>query len=623
MRKKIAVYIGEIAGAYQQTIMKVITAKANALGYDVMAICSYGSYNDDILYAEGEKASIYLADPSTFDGIIVTEDLFDNPGMGDELYEILKRDATCPVVYLRTVREEFYSILLENTVSIENMVRHFTDDHGFTEICYMSGKEGTLDSEERLQGFLNAMQAKNLPVTEHSIFHGDFWRDKGQAAMDWFMEGRTTYPQAIVCANDYMALSICDELRKRGVRVPEDVCVSGFDFVQEARTYKPTLTSLEVDFESMSARAVDIIENVNNGIKQELIQRIPAKLILNKSCGCGEQYKLEDLALFIEDNYKQTSNMKNIMLLSMEYQDCFEMDEFMAIADKYRYCIKAGKEFFCFSDIREKNFEKVENDSRFSENMILIRVLEDPSERTICNISFPRRELLPKAYWKEEEPNNFFFFPIHFKNIVYGYMVAENPYEEWFDIYTQSYLLNLANAIENGNVHSRMARLEEIRALYQKDALTGIYNRRGFDKLLRDRFAKAKASGEDFAVASIDMDNLKVVNDSFGHSAGDEALIIVAKALEEVMEENEFCARVGGDEFAAGLNCQIPNRVEIFKQRFAASVKKYGDEYPEYNVGASIGICALSEDPGMALINLLQTADMRMYADKKSRKVPR
>ena len=82
MRKKIAVYIGEIGGAFQHTIMKVLLAKAEELNYDVMVFCSYGTYSFDMLYAEGEKAGINLADASSFDGIIVSEDLFDNPGMG-------------------------------------------------------------------------------------------------------------------------------------------------------------------------------------------------------------------------------------------------------------------------------------------------------------------------------------------------------------------------------------------------------------------------------------------------------------------------------------------------------------------------------------------------------------
>lgn len=620
MKKKIAVYIGEVGGAFQHTLMQVITAKANAIGYDVVAICSYGSYNDDILYAEGEKASLNLPDPSVFDGIIVTEDLFDIPGMGDELYNKLKKEADCPVVYLRTYREGVYSILLENVVSMERMTRHFTDDHGFTDICYMSGKKGNLDATERLQGFCNVMSEKGIPVTENMIFHGDFWREDGEKAVNWFMQGRDSYPQAIICANDYMALSICDELRNRGIRVPEDVCVSGFDFIEEARNYDPTLTSLEVDFKGMSERAIEIIDNVNRGQSEELVQRMPAKLVLNKSCGCGEQYKIEDVASIIAENYQKIANTKSIMLLGMEYQDCFELSEYLDIADKYRECIKSDKAYFCFVDSSEQGFDAIENDSSFTEQMILHRILEGRYDRTICHTVFPRKNLLPDECWKEDEPNNYYFFIIHFKNIVYGYVAVEMPQKDWFDIYTQSYLLSLGSAIENGIVHERMAKLEEIRALYQKDALTGIYNRRGFDKLLRERFASAKTLGDNFGIASIDMDNLKTINDSFGHAAGDEALKAIADALESVMKEREFCARVGGDEFAAVLNTDIPNRQAEFKKEFEEAICVQGREISDYQLGASVGVCELAEDPGATLIACLQKADMRMYEDKKTKK---
>lgn len=620
---KIAIYIGEIAGDFQHTIVKVITEKANALGYDVMTICSYGSYNDDILYAEGEKASILLPDPSIFDGIIVAEDLFDIPGMGDELYEKLKAEAKCPVVYLRTKREGFYSILLENTASIENMVRHFATVHGFKDIVYMSGKKGMLDSTERLQGYYNVMQELGIPVTEHMVFHGDYWRDKGEEAINWFMEGRDTYPQAIVCANDYMAFSICEELRKRGVRVPEDVCVSGFDFVQEAKTYEPTLTSLEVDFAGMSAQAMDIIDHVNRGMQENQVQYVPAKLQLNKSCGCGEQYEFKNVAAILEKNYRQTASMKNMMLMTMEYQDSIEMNEFLAIADKYRDCMKANKIYFCFSDSNEEGFDEVENDSKFSNQMILTRIMEGRDQRNICNTPFLRKELLPEVCWKKDAPNNFYFFTIHFKNKVYGYVVVENPKEEWFDIYTQAYLLSLANAIENGNLHVQMDKLEEIRNLYQRDPLTGLYNRRGFDKLLRERFTEAKENGQNFGVASVDMDNLKVINDSLGHAAGDDAIKALAEALDSVMEAGEFCARVGGDEFAAVLDMNSVKRAENFKIALKNALWAYGMMLPDVNLEASVGIFELAEKPSASLLECLQQADMRMYEDKKSRKVPR
>lgn len=616
MRKKIAIYIGEIGGAFQHTLMKAITKKANALGYDVIAICSFGSYNVDFLYAEGEKASIYLADPSTFDGIIVSEDLFDNPGMDDELYEKLKKEAKCPVVYLRSYREGFYSILLENRSSIDKMVRHFTDVHGFTDICYMSGKKGNLDAIERLEGFLSVMKEKGIEVTDNMIFHGDFWRDDGEKAVNWFMQGRDTYPQAIVCANDYMAMSICDELRNRGVRVPEDVCVSGFDFIDEAKIYEPTITTMEVDFVGMSEQALDIIDNVNNGKHEEAIQHFPAKLCLNKSCGCGGQFGTMDIAAIIEDSYKKTASMKNIMLLGVEYQDCFGLDEYMAVADKFRECIRAEKSFFCFTDSSELGAHDIENDNAFTNQMILHRIFEGKEDRTICHETFDRKELLPSEYWKEDEPNNYYFFTIHFKNVVYGYMACEMPKKSWFDIYTQAYLLDLGNAIENSIVHERMEKLEEIRALYQKDALTGLYNRRGFDKFLRDKFTNARISGESFGIASIDMDNLKYINDTFGHAAGDNALMNIASALESVMDENEICARIGGDEFAAIINT---NHQE-FKDNFRDAIRERSAMITDYDLDASVGICDVNEDKDATLISCIKTADMRMYESKRTKK---
>lgn len=621
MRKKIGIFIGEIAQDYQTIVVKNVTTYANRLGYDVVAICSYGSYNENILYAEGEKACIHLPDCSVFDGIIVTEDVFDIAGMDTELYEVLKRDATCPIVYLRSSREGCYSIILENTASIENMVRHFTDVHGFTDICYMSGKAGLADTAERLDGYLNVMKEKGIPVTDHMIFHGDFWRYKGKEAMDWFMEGRTSYPQAIVCANDYMAISICEELRRCGVRVPEDVCVSGFDFVNDARINEPTLTSLEVDFEGMAKRAVDIIDEKNKGQNPEMVQRIEAKIRLHKSCGCGEQYHFDNVMTLLENAHYHINDTKNTLLSSVDYQDCFDFDEYMAVADRYRSFVHADKAFFCFADSEEKGYDDVENDSRFTKQMVLRRIFEDGKPTQKLYKKFPRKELLPTEYWDDEKPSNYCIFSIHFKNVVYGYMVTDLPKYDWFDIYTQGYLITLANAIENSVVHEQMEHLEEIRSLYQKDPLTGIYNRRGFDKLLQDCYSDFKQNNSVFALASIDMDNLKTINDTFGHAEGDRALTALANALKASMKEGDFCARIGGDEFSAVIITQTPDRVSEFKAEFTSALRRESAKIPDYSVDASVGICLITESAAASLIACVQTADKRMYEEKRSRKV--
>ncbi|MDO5156505.1 MAG: GGDEF domain-containing protein [Eubacteriales bacterium] len=622
MHKKIAFLVGEIAWEYQHTVSESITKSANKLGYDVVTFCSYGCYFEShYLYAEGEKSCIHIPDFSMFDGIIVTEDVFDIPGMADELYDLLKKTATCPIIYMRTQRDNCYSILLENTTSIENMVRHFTDVHGFTDICYMSGKEGIVDTAERLQGYLNVMKEKNIPVTEHMIFHGDFWRNKGEEAMNWFMTDRDTYPQAIVCANDYMAFSICEELRKRNVRIPEDVCVSGFDFIDEAKTYEPTLTSLEIDFETMAERAVEIIDNIaHNKEEAEYINRIEAKTRLHKSCGCGEQYQFKNITDYLDGDHHHISDTKNIFLSSIDYQDAFEFDEYMNVADKYRWFIRSDKAYFCFLDSDEQGADAIENDSSFTNHMVLKQVFEKDQPAKKLNVKFPRRNILPDECWSDDEPNNYFIFTIHFKNLVYGYMAATIPSTGWFDIYTQGFLMTLANAIENGQTHKQMAHLEEIRSLYQKDPLTGIFNRRGFDKLLQENIVSARLNGNNFGIVSIDMDNLKTINDTYGHAEGDRAIITLANALNSIMKPGDFCARIGGDEFSAFISLPTPNRAKEFRNELNDALERENASLSNYQVGASVGICELAEDPSASLIACIQTADMRMYENKRARK---
>lgn len=620
MRKKIAVYIGEIGGAFQHTIMKVLLAKAEELNYDVMVFCSYGTYSFDMLYAEGEKAGINLADASSFDGIIVSEDLFDNPGMGDEFYEKLKREAKCPVVYLRTHREGFHSIMLESYTSMEKMVRHFTEDHGFRNICYMSGKEGNFDAAERLRAFMDVMAEKDIPVTENMIFHGDFWRDKGEEAVNWFMQGRDSYPEAIIAANDYMALSICDELRKRGVRVPEDVCVSGFDYVEEAQNHVPRITSLEVDFTGMAEKAMTMIDHINHGIHEELVQYMPAKLVLNASCGCGELRDSEDIRSVLSRDYDKVASMKNNMLMGVEYQDCLDINECMITADRFKEAMRSDKIYICLSDINEEGFDDVENDSSFTERMILTRVMGNSDIQSDRHTPFPRSDLLPREYFSEDGVNLFFFFVLHYKNKVYGYIVTEMPKGKWFNIYTQGYIFSLANAIENCNIHRRMEKLEEIRALYQKDSLTGLLNRRGFDKILREKFLSGHRFTENYGIVSIDMDNLKVINDSYGHASGDVALKALAVILSDILDEGECAARIGGDEFSALIIIKDSGTASRFVERLQKGIDEYNENSGECGIGASVGICEFSEDTKATLFDCMKIADMRMYENKRMKK---
>lgn len=96
--------MGYITQNYQKDVLQAIFKEANELGYTVFCFANFGAYGDKVLYAEGERGIMYLPDLTQLDGIIVGEDTFDVPGMGNEIYVYLKKNADCPVVYLRGKR---------------------------------------------------------------------------------------------------------------------------------------------------------------------------------------------------------------------------------------------------------------------------------------------------------------------------------------------------------------------------------------------------------------------------------------------------------------------------------------------------------------------------------------
>lgn len=624
MRRRIGVYMGEITSNYQEIVLNAISKRAKELDYDVFVFASFGSYGDNVLYAEGEKGTIWLPDITKLDGIIVAEDTFDIEGMGAELETLLREKAKCPVVYLRSRTDYFYNIRTDNKQAMIDITRHFVEDHGFRDICFMKGKITYADAIERYKGFLKVMEDFGIEVTEHMVFNGDYWREKGHEAVEWFMEGRTTYPQVIICSNDYMALSVCEELKRRGVRIPEDVCVSGFDDVLEARSYLPSITSVSVPFDKMAARAVEMIDNVIMGRKQKRTEWVQVEMQLRKSCGCGIQEAMTDWAWMMDTIYHQSYNMQQIVFMTTDYQETFEEAEYLKVAEKYFYRLGSERGYLCICNEKEEDFEAVENDNFYSKKMILKRVFYPADKAIICNEEFDRCNLIPDSMADTEEPQRYMLMAIHYKNKCYGYIILIYEDGRWPDAYAQAYIMSLANAIEDSVIHHEVSSMEEIRTLYQMDSLTGIFNRRGYEKQLRAQYEKLALSRRYLSIVSIDMDGLKYINDNYGHAEGDEALQRLAKVLTNLTGAEEVCARVGGDEFAVLLLSDTRERHMDFEYLFRQAVKEENARVEKpYPFHASIGICCINEEPDLSLMACMQLADKRMYQEKRKNKLAR
>lgn len=618
MRKRIGVFMGEVTSEYQIIVLKSIFKKAGELDYDVFVFCNFGAYGDNVLYAEGEKGIIRLPDFSKLDGIIVATDTFDIDGMEGELQGILKEKAKCPVVYMRDAKEDFYNVLIEDSAPIADMVRHFINQHGFRDICFMTGDLQSRDGRKRYQAFLDVMEEEKIPVTGNMVFEGDYWRKKGKEAVNWFMEGRDSCPQAIICSNDHMALSVCDELKKRGIRIPEEVCVSGYDDLPDARRYQPSLTSIKAPFENMGEKAVEMIDNICSGREQKRVEWLKPSLQLRRSCGCGEQGEQEDMSWLLTKIYIEEDNIKQSVFMTTDYQDAFEEEEYLKVAEKYLQNVNCSSAYLCMCNTEEKSFEAAKNDNCFSRKMILKRIFTRGSKGIKCEEEFDRGNILPDSVLGCREAQGYLVFSIHYKNKSYGYMVFTFEDDEWPDSYVSAYLTSLANAIEDSYMHQELSGLEQIKKLYYVDSLTGIYNRRGYEKHLRDLYERYKDEGKYLSIVSIDMNGLKYINDNFGHSEGDEALCRLARVLENLIAGDEVCARVGGDEFSVLLYASERERSTGFERRFISAMQEEEQRCKKpYPFQASVGICCISDEKDLSLLSCMQLADKRMYIQKK------
>jgi diguanylate cyclase (GGDEF)-like protein len=159
----------------------------------------------------------------------------------------------------------------------------------------------------------------------------------------------------------------------------------------------------------------------------------------------------------------------------------------------------------------------------------------------------------------------------------------------------------------------------ELRSLALTDDLTGLYNRRGFVAVATQHLRLTRRKSAGLLLFFADVDNLKAINDSFGHHEGDFALIRTADALEQTFRDSDMLARLGGDEFAALAVDASGQNEEVILRRLEDNLRFSCTDESRYQLSLSVGVAKLDPRRSASIGELLQQADQSMYADKKKK----
>lgn len=621
-RKTIGIILFDITGYYQQQLVHTLSKTASKRGYNLLTFSAFTIYGSDTKNAAGEHNILHLIPYEQLDALIVCHDTFNSNETVEELWKLVTERCQAPIISIRKKVNGCYNILVEDTDAIPAFVRHFHDVHHFDRIAFMSGPYNHPDAIFRLERYKEAMAELGLDCPEEYIFEGNFWRDCALDAAKHFMSLKKR-PQAIVCANDYMALSLCKELTLQGYSVPHDIAISGFDDVRDARANVPPLTTCYVSVPDMAEKAMETIDTLLNGKEAPACTFVPTKIIIRNSCGC-ESSTMKDLSLsrmyeveFIEQliNHNAHNTFVSISLENMtsaeDIGDYLRLEDVPGITRDFYLCLGIHGNG-AYPQVKKKA-------PGFAKRSHSIYSLRDLNP--IATSSFETKKLLPPEAIREE-PMTVFFFPIHYLEYNFGYVAATSNGEEAQDTLFHSWLSLIGNTLENLRIRAKnQALLEKLNMLYHEDFLTKLYNRRGFEQFSDEEFAESKKHNIKTMTLSIDMDNLKYINDVYGHSHGDLALQTIADAMRQACSGCEICARIGGDEFAVFGYDYSEEKAKQYTENFLQYLKDFNAQSNlPYCVNASFGYTISDPSLSISRENYMKISDDLLYQNKRKRK---
>lgn len=621
-RKTIGIILFDITGYYQQQLVHTLSKTASKHGYNLLTFSAFTIYGSDTKNAAGEYNILHLIPYEQLDALIVCHDTFNSNEAVEELWKLVTERCQAPIISIRKKVNGCYNILVEDTDAIPAFVRHFHDVHHFDRIAFMSGPYNHPDAIFRLEKYKEAMAELGLDCPEEYIFEGNFWKDCALDASKHFMSLKKR-PQAIVCANDYMALSLCKELTLQGYSVPQDIAISGFDDVRDARANVPPLTTCYVSVSDMAKKAMETIDTLLNGKEAPACTFVPTKIIIRNSCGCesstmkdlslSRMYEVELMEQLINQNAHNTFvsiSLEN-MTSAEDIGDYLRLEDVPGIARDFYLCLGIHGNG-AYPQVKKKA-------PGFAKRSHSIYSLRDLNP--IATSSFETKKLLPPEAIREE-PMAVFFFPIHYLEYNFGYVAATSNGEEAQDTLFHSWLSLIGNTLENSRIRAKnQALLEKLNMLYHEDFLTKLYNRRGFEQFSEEEFSEAKKHNIKTMTLSIDMDNLKYINDVYGHSHGDLALQTIADAMRQACSGCEICARIGGDEFAVFGYDYSEDKAKQYTENFLQYLKDFNaDSSLPYCVNASFGYTISDPSLSISRAQYMKASDDLLYQNKRKRK---
>lgn len=598
----------------RESVQSFVT-EARKRGYDVLVFNS----GLDAIYSDSTDQSCYsvydLIPFDIVDLIVIMRESIRNDAVCSTIAALAK-ERRIPVMCYDSEAEGIPSVCSYPYKVFPELLDHVIGHHRCRKVDLITGVRGNYGSECMVLAYREALKRGGLPYDPDRVAYGDYWEEPAALATRLLLAKDT--PDAIICCNDSMAIACCSVLREQGLRVPEDVIVTGLDGIVMERCFSPRLTTCIKDLSHMSVAALDTAEMILDGEDVPLRCEIPPVFRISESCGChATEQQDQNAAIMLlsrrlsiaaaqeADEHRIMSELMGRKQVSViDYLDVLVTH----IPDDSVLCLRDSLS----ADLSTASLEQFADSSELISTASFSR-----REKRFAII--PRSQLIPNLETVLAAGRTVYITGVYLQNEVYGYYAyyGDELDEECFRLPKRIH--TAGHVIGSNLIAARLFKMNErLLATRIRDPLTGMLNLHGAMRVINERIA-AEDHPQRLVLMVIGLRKLRQINSIFGHSEGDQALLSLANAISDCIDSDITAARIGGDEFllaffTSELRTDTADAlVDVLRKRLQSYNQVSGKSY---SIEIAVGQVSAPVTDGISPEGLLNEAIAQKDAEK-------
>ena len=629
MKHKIAVYGNGWNLETLQKTLEGVRGYAELEDFDVFVFLSFASYSPDKNLNLGQLNLYKLGDLSSFDGIIVLSTTLNSPPTAVEICQAAK-EHNVPVVSIGMDIEGIPSICVRNRDGMTELVTHLVEEHHVKRVLFMGGTPDHVDSIERLKVTKEVLEAHGLSLAPEDICYGNWNNSLPAQIMRERIANSDTLPDAVICANDVMALSVATSMIRLGYTLPDDMIITGYDYINDGTTFYPSLSTVSPNYAKVGYRSCEMLFDQILGKTYKEKALLPSSFVCGESCGCTSKQDY----VKIRQKYCQISYHKRLQFDVLEQRERLMAMRITSLTDYTSLKPTLRKHYEGNHECEGESFAIVLAPEYFENPLASGDQIFDPDQpfrfRTESIVAWRNgteipdahvhaRDLIPGYQKNPGEQHTYYFCALHNYQYDYGYIIFADDAFVLNTGYLFSYLEKVQQSLMQlrGNLRLDMLN-QDLKRIYDKDPMTGLYTRFVYENKVGPIFDECVRKNKPMTVMFVDINYMKRINDQFGHLQGDIAIRIVANAIRDNIDPDWIGVRFGGDEFLIIAPDSDEETAADLKKRLLGILEKNNNTSDRpYRITASCAYVVTDPASGKVLEDYVREADQLMYKVKQ------